>query len=129
MNKSSKNGNTVFKKERSGFVKKITVTAAVLLSLLCTAGVTKLIVGRKAPVPQTESSSQETIFPTAVQGERFFVQSQHDVLCVFYADGRLYKRFTLNVGLLPEYDREQLKNGIFVTGKENLDALIEDYTS
>ncbi len=50
-------------------------------------------------------------------------------LAIFNDDGSVYKVYEINVGLLPEYDQKLLKDGIQITGEDELRARVEDYTS
>lgn len=103
-----------------------TLIAALTLGLSVTLGVATRGGGTTEPPP---ASSAETKTVRLEDREKtYLLRELEGRLAVFNEDGTIYRRYDLNVGLLPEYDRRRLSEGILV-GESELRARIEDYTS
>ncbi len=75
-------------------------------------------------------SSSEEIIKTVITDRVQYIMREYDgKLAIFRDDGSVYKVYEINVELLPEYDQKLLKDGIQITGEEELRARVEDYTS
>ena len=75
-------------------------------------------------------SSSEEIIKTIITDRVQYIMREYDgKLAIFNDDGTVYKIYEINVELLPEYDQKLLKDGIQITGEDELRARVEDYTS
>ena len=79
--------------------------------------------------PSVFSSSEEIVKTIITDRVRYMMREYDGKLAVFNDDGSVYKVYEINVELLPEYDQKLLKEGIQITGEEELRARVEDYTS
>lgn len=59
----------------------------------------------------------------------YAIKIYEDTLCVFSHDGRLLLRTDIDPSKLRAVDREALKEGIFVSGSEQVWQLLEDFGS
>ncbi len=63
--------------------------------------------------------------------EHYAVRSINDEIVIYFLDKNEKEIFYKNTGIstkyLPEEDKQSIKNGIFVTGKEELNRFLEDY--
>ena len=75
------------------------------------------------------SSSEEIIKTIITDRVQYIMREYNGKLAIFNDDGTVYKTYEINVELLPEYDQKLLKDGIQITGEEELRARVEDYTS
>lgn len=75
------------------------------------------------------SSSEEIIKTVTIDRVKYIMREYNGKLAIFNDDGTVYKTYEINVELLPEYDQKLLKDGIQITGEEELRARVEDYTS
>ncbi len=86
---------------------------------------------RESPAEESSlfSSSEEIVKTVITDRVRYIMREYDGKLAIFNDDGTVYKVYDINVELLPEYDQKLLKEGIQITGEEELRARVEDYTS
>ena len=89
--------------------------------------------------PSTETTEQQSGTADAMQNEQtapvakpsavmYTVREVNGCIGIYDADGTLLRTLQVPVSTLPRADREQLAVGIALTSKQELDALIEDYS-
>lgn len=83
---------------------------------------------RTAPVQLNSISSAET---SAASSQEGYVLKEYDGCLALFRSGssKPYRRLDFNVSMLTDFDRELLKNGIYVQTEAELNKLIEDFIS
>ena len=105
-------------------MKKIAVIAMIVIAVFgIVASVSSFVLPVIYHVTATSSASSEA--------EKTYLLKEYNGQIGVFTDDKETPDSVLDVMVnsLPEYDRQSLKNGIFVTGDTELNSLIEDLTS
>jgi len=78
-------------------------------------------------LPQEEKEA-ESVPPPEETASGYLVKEYHGQIGIFSSDGSLLEILDTYVKTLPEADRTLLGEGIWVTTREELNSLIEDYS-
>jgi hypothetical protein len=79
--------------------------------------------------PPIQISTPSPVTKTLNQKSGYVIREHNGKVAVFYHDGRLFKAYDVLVSTLPEYDKTQLKQGVYAETFQKMRSLIEDYTS
>lgn len=127
------------KKETRGMTAVLLVYSLLMLSMM---GVTVFILSkRQAPTSSDEPSIEtqekyvyvyvdqnEDITSTVPSDDAWIVKEYENRIGIFSANGKLLEVLEIHTKTLPKADQSLLREGITVTNRSELDALLEDYS-
>ena len=136
----SKKTDTVYRKK---LMRLMSAYAIIMLLILITAvtssreqvqDVSDITTASTAPTTEYVYITQDIPYHSiqteeATQKESYILKEYMEKIGIFSSDGTLIKTLDVYIKTLPEADRRLLREGIEVSGKQELNAIIEDYTS
>lgn len=81
----------------------------------------------KETEPQSEETQVDNSLPVDVLTNQFCLREVNGKVAIYTADGYLVRQLDISVELLPQADREALKEGICVSSWKEILALIQDF--
>lgn len=105
--------------------KRLVTTVGLILAAFFIAGIIMLFIGGQDTAKAQPTERQQT----TVDSDIYIVKDYNGKVAVFYEGEDKPMRLTeQQVEALPQTDRDMLKEGVTVEGKEALRRLLEDYT-
>ena len=128
------------KKERTRPLALLTVYSVLMLSIMgCTVfGLTWQLSKAKNTAKDPPTVTEKYVYVYAdpkeedetsdIKEETWVVREHEQRIAIFSGDGRLLEELEIHTNTLPRADRSLLREGITVTSRSELYALIEDYS-